>query len=1226
MGFWSSLWKGITTVGGAVIGFMVGGPVGAVIGAGIGYGTGAAIESLVETMFNPGFDTPEYDINQNQGITVNKQGTNNNIPVIYGERYIGGNRVYVASNGESNEYLYIALVLAEGEINAVKTVYIDDELVWSGTSTHGERYSSTEGKFNGYVDFETFHGTANQSASPLLKQTPGWTTQHKLSGLVYIGFRLRWYKIESTEDQDNTPWRGGIPNITCNLQGMKIADVSTFPDSTTRSTLYDDENRLYTASPVNCLIDYLRNPIYGKGLANDKIDFQAAKNEAIRITKLDDGSTASSDLLQSCNAVVFTDRTLMANVKTFLFNMRSAMPYSQGKFKVSLEDNRSDTSRYGPTAVPSMYINEDQIIGTVSIEAESNKTKYNRVVVTYFGGGTSTQETNETIEYTYPDVGSTLEATYLAEDNNRVNEIKHTLEQHTQDAVAKKYAEIILTKSRYRSKLISLTGDASLQAVEINDIINIHYDGLGIDGNFRIRNIIMNNNYTFTIMAEEHNDLVYAGNPITYASDRRITGGVQTTNSPVYYDIITNIDGTISANYDDPHAFDDLLATEASDNPTQTPRENVENVLDDIGADLYETEAPVAIYTPEISHIDAPNITKIVIEDDPLTDTENTGNYRRITFYFDANSEPLINEVGVYHARYGQGALLRYSYTTNEMAVASGWYSIWHVNTSHEGLYALKFKSPNITSALSNKAYISNYDLVNYATITSVSSEVPDTTPLATPNFSKIEFHDNGGSLEAHLYYDYVDDGRIMQIDLYGSRHGSDPWGRIAFLDYNPTGYTVVPWEVWNAWDWTLKLKYDNSAGYSSSLSSEYSNQIFLLTTDQTDSTIITSAQNQIIIVPEIPLETPVITNIVVSSAINAHNNTLVCNFNVGTDDRIIDADLYLNINGAGTISRFGYTTTDLANGVITYTGDGIHPTIEGFLTVRFITDIQILENAGDPYSSADSNQIWISSSDLLNPPQTVTRDYKPAPSEFIAPVLNDIDILSATGGATPNRIRCNFDTNNDLRIYNTAIFTQINGEGTWIMLREEMGVNTTGVIDKYYWWPDSTNSGALFRLHFLSNNGVYSPGSNQIWVSRDDLLNPPVNISNIFDEPVYTVSTAAPILTNIYIEKSANTYYGQPRTKMTFNFGAYPYNDSAAEIHIYYKRSDGSINEHAYLTSAQQKQATIDGYVVIDNFGQRYEYEFWYVVFYYGSIGMETSNRITITPAEFTDYGTYKT
>ena len=51
-----------------------------------------------------------------------------------------------------------------------------------------------------------------------------------------------------------------------------------------------------------------------------------------------------------------------------------------------------------------------------------------------------------------------------------------------------------------------------------------------------------------------------------------------------------------------------------------------------------------------------------------------------------------------------------------------------------------------------------------------------------------------------------------------------------------------------------------------------------------------------------------------------------------------------------------------------------------------------------------------------------------------------------------------------------------------------------------------------------------------------------------------------------------------------------------------------------------------IDGYVVIDNFGQRYEYEFWYVVFYYGSIGMETSNRITFTPAEFTDYGTYKT
>ena len=52
-----------------------------------------------------------------------------NIPVVYGTRMIGGVRVFVSTNGTNNKYLYVAQVLAEGQINALSSILIDDNVV-----------------------------------------------------------------------------------------------------------------------------------------------------------------------------------------------------------------------------------------------------------------------------------------------------------------------------------------------------------------------------------------------------------------------------------------------------------------------------------------------------------------------------------------------------------------------------------------------------------------------------------------------------------------------------------------------------------------------------------------------------------------------------------------------------------------------------------------------------------------------------------------------------------------------------------------------------------------------------------------------------------------------------------------------------------------------------------------------------------------------------------------
>ena len=64
-----------------------------------------------------------------KGLLVNKQSNDINIPVVYGERLVGGSRIFVESSGTDNEFLYIALVLSEGEINDITEIRIDDHLL-----------------------------------------------------------------------------------------------------------------------------------------------------------------------------------------------------------------------------------------------------------------------------------------------------------------------------------------------------------------------------------------------------------------------------------------------------------------------------------------------------------------------------------------------------------------------------------------------------------------------------------------------------------------------------------------------------------------------------------------------------------------------------------------------------------------------------------------------------------------------------------------------------------------------------------------------------------------------------------------------------------------------------------------------------------------------------------------------------------------------------------------
>ena len=71
-------------------------------------------------------DQPDFGSDgASKGILLNKAANDAQIPVVYGQRKVGGTRVFMEVTGSDNEYLHIVLALAEGEIEEISDIYFN---------------------------------------------------------------------------------------------------------------------------------------------------------------------------------------------------------------------------------------------------------------------------------------------------------------------------------------------------------------------------------------------------------------------------------------------------------------------------------------------------------------------------------------------------------------------------------------------------------------------------------------------------------------------------------------------------------------------------------------------------------------------------------------------------------------------------------------------------------------------------------------------------------------------------------------------------------------------------------------------------------------------------------------------------------------------------------------------------------------------------------------------
>lgn len=451
-------------------------------------------------------DTPDRE-----GLTVNREGSNLAIPIVYGNQRVGSIKVHKYVTGDRNQFLNLICVWCEGEIDGV------EDILFNGVS-------STDDRFAGHFTVSNHLGSPTQTAdSQAVSNIPNWTSAHRLQGLAYSYIRLEI-------DDNQTIWRGE-PEISAIIRGRKVYDPRL--DSTVGGTGTQRVNNpstwTYSPNPALCLRDYLTNTIYGKELENSRVDNQSIVNaanlcdEGVEVTETvttfeiienQDGTITRQEVTNTvtrnlnrfeCNIIVDTERLILDNVGEML-----------GTFRGILNPQNILMPIIETTGTPLFTFNEDNIVGDIEVDSGTINDRYNRVIIRY----PNIRSNFEYDEAFYPEENDPIRATWLSEDNDKNLERQFTFNGIIHKNEALQMAEILAKRSRFG---LSINIDVQPTGIlyQPGDIVGVTDTTHGwVNKPFRITNKFFVEDGLVRFRMMEHEDSVYPWSGRSY-NDRQ---------------------------------------------------------------------------------------------------------------------------------------------------------------------------------------------------------------------------------------------------------------------------------------------------------------------------------------------------------------------------------------------------------------------------------------------------------------------------------------------------------------------------------------------------------------------------------------------------------------------------------------------------------------------------------------------------------------------------------
>jgi len=434
---------------------------------------------------------------QAQSALANQQGSTNPLPVIYGKRRVGGTPIFYHVSGDNNEFLHVVYAIAEGEIQGVSQVYLNNDEVNTapdlydtsltgiiinegegGNITHFPTENIHKPKYEAIVKYEIYNGTTTQTADQdLISETNGaWTSSDRLQGVAYAIVRFKF----EPEVFGNT----GIPQVNFDVIGKKTRST------TSGGTTY----KVFSDNPADCIEDYLTNTIYGRSIPSSQIDttsFTTARN--ICDTEVTVGDKTQKKY--TCNGILNTNNKALDNIEKLLTSCRGSLIFSGGKYKLQIDD----------TGTAVQTFDEDNIVGAFELSLGGKEYKANKIRANFFNRNRDMQGDFAIVEST----------TFKTEDNGLSLERAIELPFTDQMERAQMISTINMKQSR-QSLVFKFTSTIVGLRAEIGDVVFISLESLGwntLNSNqgkkFKIMKLAIKNNDEVDITAREYDDDVY---------------------------------------------------------------------------------------------------------------------------------------------------------------------------------------------------------------------------------------------------------------------------------------------------------------------------------------------------------------------------------------------------------------------------------------------------------------------------------------------------------------------------------------------------------------------------------------------------------------------------------------------------------------------------------------------------------------------------------------------
>jgi len=212
------------------------------------------------------------DAEARKGFEVPVRGTIDYLPVIYGKNIVGGVEVAHKTNnnfpggsggtvfesglgaggetGSKNEFLGVQIALCHEGIEGVVDINVNES-----------RYNYSKAKFLHRFHTYTEGGTADSAATSF-----GFPSTNLFTNCAWI---TAFYKL-NRDDQNYS----GLPSAQFIVKGQKVNTLVQSGSGGNYSYSLS-ATKVYSNNPAYCLLDYLLNEKYGRGLSLEEVDLQS---------------------------------------------------------------------------------------------------------------------------------------------------------------------------------------------------------------------------------------------------------------------------------------------------------------------------------------------------------------------------------------------------------------------------------------------------------------------------------------------------------------------------------------------------------------------------------------------------------------------------------------------------------------------------------------------------------------------------------------------------------------------------------------------------------------------------------------------------------------------------------------------------------------------------------------------------------------------------------------